>query len=155
MVYVYICKNPNEKIREFHDLSSGMVFNSRDYSIFDHIKETREKIRLYQFCKSKDEMSDLFIFTDSDFVVRELNNLITLGEIARDKIKEESILREYDNFTYLKQDEVKAYSIDGSEIRVDHMGMYAKDFDKLIDNQNNLQGDIIGEFVRIREEEVK
>lgn len=153
MVYVYICKNPDAKLKKFSNLSPGMVFNSRDYSIFDHIKAIREKVRLYQFCKSKDEMFDLYIFTDSDFVARELNNMITLGEVDRDKIKEKHILKEYDNFTYLKQDEVKAYSIDGSEISVNHMGMFAKDFDKLIDNQNNLQGDIIGEFVRIRREE--
>lgn len=144
MVYVYICKSPDAKLKKFSNLSSGMVFNSRDYSIFDHIKAIREKVRLYQFCKSKDEMSDLYIFTDSDFVARELNNMITLGEVDRDKIKEKHILKEYDNFTYLKQDEVKAYAIDGSEISTNHMGMFAKEFDKLIDNQNNLQGDIIG-----------
>lgn len=147
MVYIYICKNPDVKLKKFSNLSSSMVFNSRDYSIFDHIKVIREKVRLYQFCKSKDEMSDLYIFTDSDFVVRELSTMINLGEVGINNIKSNSVLKEYDEYSVIKKEDVKAFGLDGSEIKVDHMGIHAKDFDVIIDEQNEMQGIVFEEYV--------
>lgn len=87
------------------------------------------------------------IFTDSDYVVRELGIMINLGEVGINNIKNDSILKEYYEYNLINKEDVKVFGLDGSEVKVDHMGIHAKDFDVIIDAQNEMQGVVFEEYL--------
>lgn len=147
MIYLYICKNPNKELEKFEVKPKVEVFNSRDCSIFDHIKMTRIFIMGYTASKRLGKCDDLVIFTDSDYVVRELSIMIILGEVGINNIKTDSILKEYNEYTVINKEDIKAFGLDGSEVKVDHMGIHAKDFDVIIDSQNEMQGIVFEEWL--------
>lgn len=97
---------------------------------------------------------DVFLFTNSDYIVREINNCIMLDNLSIDDIKK----TKYKQKNKLNYKKVKAFIFKDNgkskEIKITkHQGIFFEIFDKVIDRQNCNQGRIFELVMNIKNKE--
>jgi len=94
------------------------------------------------------------VSTHSDYIVREINTLLMLGESAAEDLQKKHA---YDQAETLKTDQVAAYLFDEGTIKEFEVtpddGIYASTFDEVIDDLNRVNNDIYYSLQERREQE--
>jgi predicted ATPase len=91
----------------------------------------------------------IFITTHSDFFIKELNNLIMIGELAQKNQTEICKKLSYNKNEIINRDDVKAYFINKHAVTIpiiDKFGIDIETFNKEIDTMNRTYDTISGEL---------
>lgn len=116
------------------------------YEMFpdQYIKQVREFVKVFH--KNK-KLHTLEIYTMSDMVVRELSNMLMAYAIPKIHRMQYLVRKGFNKkdakHYYIDVDSIDVKCVDGKKVKVtQEQGIYARIFDKGIDEQNDMQGEL-------------
>lgn len=121
-----------------------------DYIICpESYRHPKEQVELARQLAKESKNKSKIIYTNSDFIIKELNTLIMLNVLfEKDKKKAEKIMKK---FKYSKEElldykKVKYFEIKNNKIeegKVTEEGIQAESINKVIDKMNQIQNEIL------------
>lgn len=132
-----------------------MIWITQESTPEDYIYDLRKKYK--EFMKSDDKL--FIIYTKSDFIIRELSNMI----MAHGILKFKGNVKKLENCYKFKLEDyalnpknVKAYNANLEEYKISPMqGIFCTDLDFGIDMQNEMQGELYNKVLDLNEKEKK